>query len=531
MIAPYLLGSWSFNDLGKINEIETTDVVDDLDSCDGFNRSDYTINFDGSPKLLNFVEYYYSNNDDYADKYGLYVYIFNESLIKVDSYENAVQIGFEVSENHVSYDKYDLKLLDSSSDSLFYKFKVVDNEKTLYSKAKKYNRKYYVSGFELKDMNQVDSTDYKVGSIYSYSGYGVGLNNNKESTLSAVVEDTETLSLNVQNDYFRTESSSLGKGFKNDLFYCYFAVPNNVIKKYGYVSNIKAQWLKYQSDKFLVLDNKQIDKITEKLHNSSFTKATLYQNDNTFDSDKITKLFQDEKYFGVDDVKTDFDSKDIFLDGVKIDEKFIKTTEKKVKSFSSDDKKDILSYSSTHDGWVKFFDYFGDWWNIPKDSDLLNLPIIEKLNGSDLKTKHLNNVVGVQNYINNNINSTTYVFRYDSGTYFANPVSVGIPDTTIAYNINPILSNVGYSVSLDLIHGFDIIELTFNKDGVYYSMGIVNNPTSVFPKIDSPITDRFSWLKMLFEIVIGLFLAVLLVYVLTKLVKWIQKVYQGFKRR
>lgn len=530
------LGSWSLNDIvGKVGKIDTTDVLDDLKSSDVFNINNYFPDVNGSCKIVNFTEYGYSLNSSLASDFGLYLYVFNPALINVDTSEgyNTVELNTLIEGNETSYYKYKMELIDESADKMFLKFKIKDekiningNSFGLYDFARINQREYRVAGFEIKATNNVNPIDYDVGCAYKYSGYAKGMANNDVSTLNSTVEETETLKLDVHNDYYRTSSSSKGSCFKNDLFYCYFAVPKAIMDNYGYVSEIRAEWYKFDSKNIFVTT----DSLSSKANLANTAPYRYSLGYGKADNADVLSYYNKNKYI-VSDITADIDSKDVFIKNGVINNSYVNSSDHVVKDFTSDDKTDILSYDSNHSGFQKFIEYFGRWGNITDDT-IKNLSRIENLTLNNTSTAYLNpETIGATNtFISDNSDSLTYIFRYDVADYFSS--SANLFDAFNSSICADPYSNVGFVSSLSFIHNFDIIQLTFNKDGTFMVIPVVSNPTSVFPKIESPITDFFpNWLKSILFTIFGVVVLILIIWLISKLIKWFSKFVKWLKKK
>lgn len=247
---------------------DDTNVLDDLESSTvngkPFDFLAYAFDEDKKLQIINLVEYCYSYKANMRDNYGLYVYVYNPQGIDIveNSGQNKIEMAVSWSKNANGtysadgYEKFNLKFCNKSERTnykgLFYKFKIVDKEidgKTLAERVNSAERRYDVVGIELLTRGNTNATDYGVGGSYRYSGYAQGYGDSDESTLSCVVEDFETLSLEVHHTYYRTNVSSLGKGHYNEVNTVYFSVPDYFFKTYGNLQKIHAEWWEYKTKK------------------------------------------------------------------------------------------------------------------------------------------------------------------------------------------------------------------------------------------------------------------------------------------
>lgn len=236
---------------------EQTNVMDDLkqSTIEGkpFSLTDYSFNAFKETEVLSFVEYCYSFYENMQDSYGLYIYVYNPKGLTFDlnSSLNCIQFAYGL-DSSLNYTKYPLKFLNYSTEPnyqrLFYKFKVVLSpleKEELLTSLNSTERVYRVSGVELKEKNNINATDFSVSTIYRYSGYaaGFGSDPSAENTLICKSEEAEVLTLNVHPTQYRPEGTNGKNDYTQDsLHSVYFAVPNDVIDRYGIMSAVHATW-------------------------------------------------------------------------------------------------------------------------------------------------------------------------------------------------------------------------------------------------------------------------------------------------
>ena len=236
---------------------EQTNVMDDLKGSvingKEFSLTDYNFDAFKETKVLSFVEYCYSFYQNMQDNYGLYVYVYNPKGLKFveNSSLNQIQMAYGLQANQ-SYVKYPLLYLNSSTETnyegLFYKFKVVltgTQRQELLQGLNSSDRAYRVSGVELLEQGKANATEYSVATTYHYSGYaaGYGSNPNAENTLVCKCEESQVLSLNVHPTVYRPKGTNGKNDYTQDsLHTVYFAVPNDVLRKYGRMSAVHATW-------------------------------------------------------------------------------------------------------------------------------------------------------------------------------------------------------------------------------------------------------------------------------------------------
>ncbi len=236
---------------------EQTNVMDDLkgSTINGkeFSLTDYNFDAFKETQMISFVEYCYSFYQNMQDNYGLYVYVYNPKGLKfsVNSPLNKIQMAYGLDSNQ-SYVKYSLQFLNCSTEmnyeGLFYKFKVVltgTQKQELLRNLNSTDRVYRVSGIELIEQGKLSATEYSISTIYHFSGYAAGYGSDPTAgnTLACNSEQGEVLTLNVHPTVYRPDGTNGKNDYTQDsLHSVYFAVPNDIINKYGKMSAVHAMW-------------------------------------------------------------------------------------------------------------------------------------------------------------------------------------------------------------------------------------------------------------------------------------------------
>ena len=251
----------AYAESGELN-YDKTSVMDDLTSStvngQPFDVKDYPYDEDSQAQIVNFVEYCYSYKGNMQSNYGLYVYVYNPQGLNLSTNSKGNKIQMAVSYDSEgkpnNYAKFDLQFLSKSENSdyknLFYKFNVVDREingTTFKDRVNSNERRYDVSGIELVTYGANNATEYPVNGTYKFTGYaaGYGPDAGAKSTLESSVEYLETITLDVKHTFYRTQTSSKGAGYQNQLDTVYFAVPQRFFDTYGKLQRIKAEWYEY----------------------------------------------------------------------------------------------------------------------------------------------------------------------------------------------------------------------------------------------------------------------------------------------
>ncbi len=252
---------------------EQTNAMDDLKGSivngKEFSLTDYSFDAFKETQMLSFVEYCYSFYQNLQDNYGLYVYVYNPKAKKfvVDHVLNQIQLSYGLGVD-TNYKKYQLTFLNCSTqanyEGLFYKFKVVlpaaDKQEMLQS-LNSTDRVYRVSGIELLEQGKTNAEEYSVATTYHFTGYaaGYGSNPNAGNTLEVESEQSEVLTLSVHPTVYRPEGLNGENEYTQDsLHSVYFAIPNDVIKKYGGMTAVHAQWLNAVLAPALVTGNENV---------------------------------------------------------------------------------------------------------------------------------------------------------------------------------------------------------------------------------------------------------------------------------
>ena len=256
----------------SLQEYEQRNVMDDLKNStlngQAFSVEAYPFTGKGNPAVLSLIEYGYSPFQERQDSFNLYVYIYNPAGIKFlpNSSLNSITMKFGRLDSAESYERYPLSYLNMSKESdylgLYWKFKVVLTEEqraSLLTTLNSSERIYAVSEFELVPEDTGTVVAYGVGREYIYRGYaeGMGPDAYAESTLCCAEDGLESLSLDVHPTYFRPEGSNGTSSVSQDsLHSVYFAVPNDVLEKYGALQKVHATWRDAVMAPVLVTGNK-----------------------------------------------------------------------------------------------------------------------------------------------------------------------------------------------------------------------------------------------------------------------------------
>ncbi len=245
---------------------EESNVMDDLkgSTVDGkpFNLKDYGFDSKKNTQVFSFVEYCYSYDPARQNNFGLYVYVYNPQGIKFvyGSAQNKIQ--FATGDAPKEWNKYQLQFLNACAEpdfqGLFLKYKIAlsDSQKLgMLDELNSTERVYQVSGIELLTEGAVNATDYPATGVtderakgritYRYSGYSKGWGpDSNTDTLKVTCNEGDVLRLEVHHTSYRQKGVTNGKDeyTQDNLNSVYFAVPKAIANKYGYVSEVHAEW-------------------------------------------------------------------------------------------------------------------------------------------------------------------------------------------------------------------------------------------------------------------------------------------------
>ncbi len=265
LLSTMLVGATSF--AFAQDSFDTSNVMDDLSTADGFNLLEYRPDNQGELTLCNFVEYGFNYKQDNSNNYGLYFYVYNPRLIDFDTKTNRNTVSLAVTNNGITseYKTYELQFLSKSTkkddnqlytDNLFYKFKVKNAEEIL-KLVDKNARIYNIASIELLTKGSTTLKDYQTGGVYTVTGYAKGLGNgNTTSSLHQTISELLTMELECHTTFFRTNTSPKGRFYQNQITSMYFAIPNKILDTYGGVNKIYAQTYKQRSAPFIVTKDK-----------------------------------------------------------------------------------------------------------------------------------------------------------------------------------------------------------------------------------------------------------------------------------
>lgn len=264
----------------EMTAFDRTTIEQDLAAVD---LSVYTENSDGRHALLDdvgFMEYAYSSDSTIAaDYFGLYFYVYNPTAREISTRAGAnvvnMAVSYDAEGEPTEYANCAITILDYTDDHLIYKFKLT-NSSGAYDRAKAYAsahdgvRRYDIAGIQLWFSGDASATDSNAASeergiTYRCTGYGKGCAADKEaeSTLQIEEEKLDTISLDVEHTFWRTQTSSLGYGHQNQIDTVYFTVPNRYFEEYGTLQRVMAEWYEFRIKPAIVMEDDLYDELKE----------------------------------------------------------------------------------------------------------------------------------------------------------------------------------------------------------------------------------------------------------------------------
>ena len=203
---------------------------------------------------------------------------------------------------------------------------------------------------------------------------------------------------------------------------------------------------------------------------------------------------------------------------------------------------DLQKLSSWQEGNPSFWDNWMNWglWDtmfgkIPEESSRVVSPIYtlkeEDLQGSDEEIAerllvNASDVSAIKSYYRDAVTvsgtddeeKVVVLFRFATSDYYSAAVDIMELRTILP---DKHTEGQAYRAWESVFFDFDIIQLTFNKDGVYKVIPVVSSPIDIVNAVTPPVQmpDDTPWWKVLLGILLGILLIVLLV----PLLPWIAR--------
>lgn len=229
-----------------VSTMDYTKIEDDLSNID---LSNYPENALGDSEIISFMEYCYSNQNQYRDFYGIYIYVYNPTReqIVVDAEMN--KVSMRIGDSSAQPQTYYLEYLDSTDDRLFYKYKLGSSTDILvnaqtFAVLNDDVRRYEITELTLKRGETFESLD--VSNIYEWTGYGayLGDNNLAISTLECKSYGARSIHLTLQQTNYRFAADGYIQDELNSVF---FTIPKEYFDDFGNLNSIHAEWYEYKT--------------------------------------------------------------------------------------------------------------------------------------------------------------------------------------------------------------------------------------------------------------------------------------------
>lgn len=574
----------AFAEETTVVSFDETSVLQDLQGAtvmnEEFNLDNYPVNENGTPQLLAFTEFAFSLMHEYQQYYGLYLYVYYPQGNLGDYEQNNVEMAVTYDSNNepTAWHKFHVKLLSSDGNGVLYKFKIVDTDS--YTVGSIFNRvgqtpserRYDINSIELRENGQTTAKDYGVGGTWTFTGYSKGMNSSsmEESTLQSEATYVDTLNLDVHQTYYRTWKNVFNS-HADQLSSVYFSVPQKIDDNYDFLCAVDFVAYKYLSSPIFCIKDDDIysdfaaqtgltwteiknnlDSYSS-LHWCNIDDAYFYYYDPNPPSyalgslEKLSWVFKVEKdneyvvkrdqllaymdtfseQFGKD-VRGKYSSQlfsEHYYDAA-LNEKQI-TGDNIGRKITIDEVFTLTGKYSKYSLWEAFSAAFSkpdieeqsflpiqkvSWSNIVSlsDEEICSTYLVADEDVSDFKA-----FVRQQNSINKNV----YLFRFDVEDYC-------VWDACTSFlGLNSVKK--GYVAQEPIYLDFDIISLTYEKNGVKTVLPVVSDPIDIIAGVepggvDMDLGDMFSdLLTTLFTVMFGVLAMVAFFVIVWGLLKYI----------
>lgn len=518
-----------------------------------FDVDDYPKESGAAAELLAFMERDY-RFDANQSSYRMEVYIYNPSETAIVSGgKNTIEMAVKFDEKGVaeSYEKFSLKFLEKTENNRFYKFAVVDHVSAhdgnkIVQRVDRAARRYTVSEFEVQYIGIFNGTASPVGKSFVFTGY------QSEKNLSVSTGLVETIELDVHQTYWRSQTSSLGIGHQNQLNTAYFSVPNEYLMKYGALQKIKAEWNEQKTEPVFFTTNDvvydavypylgmEVGEHNENVPFSLYAGKTVTSYEIVYDwtynvkefwgnvtvhslniCEKLPYCFKavsDETGAVAvpgEELRTYIQKQNyadwLFADSVDDGRK--KGYQIQEIAFDQDELLDMESYGSTHSWWRTFWNYtikdvdaYEEFGKIAPIYDVKSTDIVSKTNADISSSLYIaqGDVEELRSVYADAVanDETLFLFRFAATDYYSDACVYETGSGTVT----------GSKIAQETVFlGFDIISLTFYKDGVSTVIPVISDPDDVIDDLTNPILDDkldLSWLKRLVMLIAVLVLII-----------------------
>ena len=490
-----------------------------------------------------FTEYAYSSMS--SSDFALYVYVYNPKGIEFNakSNENRLQfsIQYDAEGKPFNFGKYGLEYCSQTEDGLITKYRVVCN---IHNQLFPHARRYFVSSIELDTVEGI--SDYSIAKKYTFTGYAKGYGS-EESSLECMVDSFETISFDTYHTSYRVQSSEVGKYY--DIQSVWFNIDNDYTENYGNIDSLKAMWIERLTTPILVLDNaSRVNKFKDILCqdvSSDFPYAILWEGINTgetlfwkyhFNYDSLEwnqknqwPITSTEEFGGaLKEIEVPRLNYCFYAEDVLETEKVVVSSQELLdylntknwdnSLFETEDRTNYdnpVTFNSKDVNILQSYQVNSFWKQLvtlgicgpTEEADAVPYKAIQLVDYADkamassaFAEKYKVGVLEAEKIQNDlTSNKDTYILAYSITPYYAwsNDDIAIIGESCIANSLN---SDAWTQMNDDLFKGivakttaiqnFDIIDVTFYKNGIYTTLAVVHDPTSYVSSVTVPTTPN-----------------------------------------
>ena len=564
-----------FGDASTLASFQARSVSEDLAAMmvngELFDLTDHPYDADAEPpiRVLSLYEYGYSDFSPSYDRYGdysLYLYIYNPRNVPLATDRD---LSVSLALGNGEYVKYPLVFLSrggdgSGHDHLFYKFQIGITAKQLREGGV---RNYRVSEVEFPETaTSLNAEAYTVGADVTYTGYLNGYGS-ELNTLSSSVVDLQTIDLSVTQVTWRNDKNLADDGLKYQLNSVLFSVPESIIEECGDLQAIGFEFYRYNTgyvisfptekgyNLFKPYEGITLTEPTDDLPGlkagaHSFVGSTAYY---WLYNDRFPTIMPDPAVGVVADQLTyvfmspkDADPDSIVESGVADHFNSLWQQCHSTGSFVgagifAGNKADHYEYhyldnEDPDDAWQIGTFKPSIWTALGFGDELTEVPPIDYVTQSDIDAGLSGMYISeyyrdeVQSLLNTATagNERLCVLRYDLTDYFALTVhSDSYPNEPDLWLTGD--DDGGFVAKEDIYMDFDILSLTFRKDGVSTIIPAVMSPVNIIPDLETPTNgiggaDGLDWWMWLAIGVVALIALIILMPFIPTVISLVVKV-------
>lgn len=203
-------------------------------------------------QLITVLEHgYYSDTKFSSSDYGLYIYMYNPSGIKVNgSILDIINManGWDSKGVPTSYINNYIKLISYSDDYTLLKYKVVTKGDLAY--VDKNGARSYTFGSVDIYTGGTNAESHNIAYTYKFSGQGENLSCEKQQITIVEVE--------VHQTSYLTGNSNKGENYSNQVNSVYFSISDDLMEKYGDLFSVKYEYYKYRTNPIILVEEEHV---------------------------------------------------------------------------------------------------------------------------------------------------------------------------------------------------------------------------------------------------------------------------------